>query len=174
MCSSGQLFFLDFQYCLEREVGVVIEVKNVTQSFQKRIILEQVNLHVEKNERIALVGRNGAGKSTLIHTVLGILPLKKGTITLAGHSIKDQEWKKNVAYLPEKFHLYPHLTGLENILFFAALDHMSIADGFYQLCSSFYHSLRSNVPLLAEWFTIIKKGMNRGSQLPSCLSTYKD
>jgi len=117
---------LDFQYCLEREVGVVIEVKNVTQSFQKRIILEQVNLHVEKNERIALVGRNGAGKSTLIHTVLGILPLKKGTITLAGHSIKDQEWKKNVAYLPEKFHLYPHLTGLENILFFAALDHKRV------------------------------------------------
>jgi|SRR5690625_2840488 len=34
---------------------------------------------------------------------------------------------------------------------------LSIADGFYQLCSSFYHSLRSNVPLLAEWFTIIKK-----------------
>ena len=117
---------MDFQYCLEREVGVVIEVKNVTQSFQKRIILEQVNLHVEKNERIALVGRNGAGKSTLIHTVLGILPLKKGTITLAGHSIKDQEWKKNVAYLPEKFHLYPHLTGLENILFFAALDHKRV------------------------------------------------
>ncbi|HLS59767.1 MAG TPA: ABC transporter ATP-binding protein [Virgibacillus sp.] len=104
----------------------MIEVKNVTQSFQKRIILEQVNLHVEKNERIALVGRNGAGKSTLIHTVLGILPLKKGTITLAGHSIKDQEWKKNVAYLPEKFHLYPHLTGLENILFFAALDHKRV------------------------------------------------
>src|SRR5690625_319047 len=62
----------------------------------------------------------------------------------------------------------------EKLSIYIFQDQLSIADGFYQLCSSFYHSLRSNVPLLAEWFTIIKKGMNRGSQLPSCLSTYKD
>lgn len=100
----------------------MIKIENLSQGYQKNIVLDDVNLHVEKNERIALVGRNGAGKSTLIHTVLGLLSFKKGSITLGGHSAKRQEWKKFVSYLPEKFHLYPHLTGLENILFFAALD----------------------------------------------------
>lgn len=104
----------------------MINIQNLTQSYQKKVILDDVNLHVEKNERIALVGRNGAGKSTLIHTVLGILPLRNGTIKLAGHSVKKQTWKRFVAYLPEKFHLYPHLTGLENILFFAALDNKKV------------------------------------------------
>lgn len=106
----------------------MIKINNVTQAFQKNTILDKVNLHVEKNERIALIGRNGAGKSTLIHTVLGLLPLKHGEISLAGHSIKDHAWKKFVAYLPEKFDLYPHLTGHENIYFFASLDNRKVDD----------------------------------------------
>ncbi|HLS20100.1 MAG TPA: ABC transporter ATP-binding protein [Bacillota bacterium] len=100
----------------------MIKIDNLSQAFQKKVVLDSVQLNVEKNERVALVGRNGAGKSTLIHTILGLLPFKKGTVTLNGYSTKQQTWKKHVSYLPEKFHLYPHLTGLENMLFFASLD----------------------------------------------------
>lgn len=99
----------------------MIDIKNVSQSFQNKQVLENVNLFVEKNERCALVGRNGAGKSTLIHTMLGLLPCKQGTVSLAGHSNKKQLWKKHVSYLPEKFHLYQNLTGQENMHFFASL-----------------------------------------------------
>ncbi|MDQ0215623.1 ABC-2 type transport system ATP-binding protein [Oikeobacillus pervagus] len=100
----------------------MIEIKELSQGYQGKKVLDQVNLTIEKNERCALVGRNGAGKSTLIHTILGILPHKRGTVTLGGYSNKQQTWKKHVSYLPEKFHLYPHLTGEENMRFFAALD----------------------------------------------------
>lgn len=100
----------------------MINIENVSQGYyQKKKVLKDINLVVEKNEHCALVGRNGSGKSTLIHTMLGLLPVKNGTITLGGYSNKNQSWKKIVSYLPEKFHLYPHLTGLENMSFFASL-----------------------------------------------------
>lgn len=100
----------------------MINIENVSQGYyQKKKVLKDINLIVEKNEHCALVGRNGSGKSTLIHTMLGLLPVKNGTITLGGYSNKNQSWKKIVSYLPEKFHLYPHLTGLENMSFFASL-----------------------------------------------------
>ena len=99
----------------------MIKVVQLSQSYDKKKVLDTVNLHVKKNERCALVGRNGSGKSTLIHSMLGLLPMKKGTVTLNGHSNRSQIWKQHVSYLPEKFHLYPHLSGWENMLFFAAL-----------------------------------------------------
>lgn len=106
----------------------MIQIKNVSQSFQKKKVLDDVHLSVDKYERCALVGRNGAGKSTLIHTLLGLLPLKQGTITLDGQSNKKQTWKKNVSYLPEKFHLYQNLTGIENMRFFASLQSKKMND----------------------------------------------
>lgn len=95
----------------------MIEVQHLSQSFGKKMVLDDIHLRIEKNEVCALVGRNGAGKSTLINSLLGILPVKKGTITINGQStaLKQNE----ISYLPEKFMLYPSLTGLENMHFFA-------------------------------------------------------
>lgn len=87
----------------------MIVVQNLHQSFGDKQVLNDVNLRIEKNEITALVGRNGAGKSTLINSLLGLLPVHKGNITISG----------KISYLPEKFMLYPSLTGLENMNFFA-------------------------------------------------------
>lgn len=99
----------------------MISVKNVNQSFGKKNILHNINLVIEKKEICALVGRNGAGKSTFINSLLGLLPIEQGTIHINGIEVtrKSQEWKEAIAYLPEKFMLYPMLTGLENMNFFA-------------------------------------------------------
>jgi ABC-2 type transport system ATP-binding protein len=99
----------------------MIKVTNLNQSFGKKSVLESINLEVNANEICALVGRNGAGKSTFINSLLGLLPVKQGEILINGTAVnkKNDEWKKTIAYLPEKFMLYPMLTGLENITFFA-------------------------------------------------------
>ncbi|RKD24413.1 ABC transporter ATP-binding protein [Ammoniphilus oxalaticus] len=99
----------------------MIKIENLTHTFGKKSVLEQVQLYIEEGERCALVGRNGAGKSTMIHLMLGLLPIQQGTVQLGGISNRKQDWKKVVSYLPEKFHLYPHLTGIENMRFFASL-----------------------------------------------------
>jgi ABC-2 type transport system ATP-binding protein len=99
----------------------MITVTNLNQSFGKKMILESINIEINKHEICALVGRNGAGKSTFINSLLGLLPVKQGSITINGVQVtkKSHDWKKAIAYLPEKFQLYPMLTGHENISFFA-------------------------------------------------------
>jgi ABC-2 type transport system ATP-binding protein len=99
----------------------MITVTNLNQSFGKKLILESINIEINKHEICALVGRNGAGKSTFINSLLGLLPVKQGSITINNVQVtkKNHDWKKAIAYLPEKFQLYPMLTGLENITFFA-------------------------------------------------------
>ncbi|WP_026568141.1 ABC transporter ATP-binding protein [Bacillus sp. UNC41MFS5] len=99
----------------------MINVKNLNQSFGKKTVLDSINLDINRNEICALVGRNGAGKSTFINSLLGLLPVKQGEILINGIAVnkKNKEWKKAIAYLPEKFMLYPMLTGLENMTFFA-------------------------------------------------------
>lgn len=99
----------------------MITVTNLNQSFGKKLILESINIEINKHEICALVGRNGAGKSTFINSLLGLLPIKQGSITINNVQVtkKNHDWKKAIAYLPEKFQLYPMLSGLENITFFA-------------------------------------------------------
>ncbi|MEH7011147.1 ABC transporter ATP-binding protein [Neobacillus niacini] len=99
----------------------MITVSDLNQSFGKKMILESINIEIHQHEICALVGRNGAGKSTFINSLLGLLPVKQGSISINGVQVtkKNHEWKKAIAYLPEKFMLYPMLTGLENITFFA-------------------------------------------------------
>ncbi|WP_042354446.1 ABC transporter ATP-binding protein [Bacillus rubiinfantis] len=99
----------------------MIKVTDLLQAYGKKIVLDAISLEIGRNEICALVGRNGAGKSTFIHSLLGLLPVKQGTITINGSEVtnKQDEWKRAIAYLPEKFMLYPNLTGLENVNFFA-------------------------------------------------------
>lgn len=99
----------------------MITVKNLNQSFGDKVVLDDISMEIHQNEICALVGRNGAGKSTFINSLLGLLPVSKGSITINGVAVsaKSQGWKKSIAYLPEKFMLYPLLTGYENMKFFA-------------------------------------------------------
>lgn len=99
----------------------MISVKNLNQSFGKKTVLDDISLEIGEREICALVGRNGAGKSTFIHSLLGLLPIKGGTITINGNDFAkgNKSLKNTIAYLPEKFMLYPSLTGLENMQFFA-------------------------------------------------------
>ncbi|HJV47331.1 MAG TPA: ABC transporter ATP-binding protein, partial [Bacillota bacterium] len=100
---------------------IMIQVTGLTQYFKERKVLDNIHLTIEKNEKCALVGSNGAGKSTLIHSILGLIPYKEGSVKLAGFNNQTEKWKGKVSYLPEKFQLYPHLTCWENMLFFASM-----------------------------------------------------
>lgn len=98
----------------------MIEITSLTQSFGKKTVLNNISLKIDRNEVCALVGRNGAGKSTFIGCLLGLLPSKTGTIKINGKErSKKTTWKNEIAYLPEKFMLYPSLTGYETMVFFA-------------------------------------------------------
>ncbi len=77
----------------------IIEIKNLTFGYKKQTVLENINLRVEKNDFLAIIGPNGGGKSTLLKLILGIEDYKKGSI-----KILEQEPSKNlskVGYVPQ-------------------------------------------------------------------------
>ncbi|MEH7443282.1 ABC transporter ATP-binding protein [Bacillus sp. JJ1122] len=146
----------------------MIEIKGLSQSYKNKQVLKDINLSIERNEYCALVGRNGAGKSTLIRSILGLQPVKNGEITLGGYSNKKGDWKKIVSYLPEKFHLYPHLTGEENMRFFASLGSREIDE----------KKMEENLKLVSLWEDRQNqvKGYSKGmlQRLGLCVMLYYD
>jgi len=64
----------------------VIDIENLSFSYDGDIVLENINLHVEELDFLAIIGPNGGGKSTLLKLVLGINKSKKGTIKVFGKS----------------------------------------------------------------------------------------
>jgi len=69
----------------EREINV----SNLTFSYGEANVISNLNLHVKKGQKIALVGLSGSGKSTLINLLLGLYPIEHGKISIDGHDLKD-------------------------------------------------------------------------------------
>ena len=76
----------------------IIDLRNVTIYQGKSLILQDVNLIVNKGEFVYLVGKTGTGKSSLLKTIYGELPLREGQGIVASYNLRDLDWKK-VPYL---------------------------------------------------------------------------
>lgn len=72
----------------------IIELKNVNIYQGENLILQEVNLVVNKGEFVYLVGKTGTGKSSLLKTLYGELPLKDGEGSIAGYNLKELTWRK--------------------------------------------------------------------------------
>jgi cell division transport system ATP-binding protein len=76
----------------------IIDLRNVTIYQGKSLILQDVNLIVNKGEFVYLVGKTGTGKSSLLKTIYGELPLREGQGVVASYNLRELDWKK-VPYL---------------------------------------------------------------------------
>jgi len=72
----------------------IVELKNVNIYQGKNLILEDVNIVVNRGEFVYLVGKTGTGKSSLLKTLYGDLTLQEGEGTVAGFNLKHMDWKK--------------------------------------------------------------------------------
>ena len=77
-----------------------IEVKDLSVSYGKNKVLDNVFLDIPLQSRTAIIGANGAGKSTFIKAILGLIKKEKGDVKILGNDIKST--KQNVAYVPQK------------------------------------------------------------------------
>lgn len=80
-------------------------------------VLKDISFDVKDGELVGLIGLNGAGKSTTINHIIGLLTPQKGTIKINGLTITEdnQEFKQQIAYIPEMPILYQELTLREHI-----------------------------------------------------------
>jgi ATP-binding cassette subfamily C protein len=80
--------------------AVAIDVKNLTFAYQKeRNILKNINLHIEKGAKVAIVGASGSGKTTLANILVGFYPTQEGEICYAGvtnRSVKLSTIRENI------------------------------------------------------------------------------
>ncbi len=81
----------------------MIEIKNLTKSFDGKIVLEKINLTIPKGSIFGLIGINGAGKSTLMRIMATVYNYDSGEILFEGRSLfESKEIKKKVFFLPDE------------------------------------------------------------------------
>lgn len=101
----------------------MLRAADLTKRYGAHLALDGLNLEVKGGDIYCLLGANGAGKTTTVNLFLNFIAPTKGSATINGTDVtlEPVATKRDVAYIPEMVSLYPTLTGLENLRFFAAL-----------------------------------------------------
>lgn len=96
----------------------MLELRAVESGYGETQVLYGMSLEARKGRVLAILGRNGAGKSTTLKTIMGLLPLRAGEISLDGRPIVRQPYdiaRAGIAYVPETRDIFPSLTVRENL-----------------------------------------------------------
>ena len=95
----------------------LLECKNLCKEFDKKTILQDINLKIPRGKIIGLLGKNGAGKSTLIKLINDLLTPTSGEILINGEK-PGVKSKEIIAYLPERTYLDKEMTIKQAIKYF--------------------------------------------------------
>jgi urea transport system ATP-binding protein len=97
----------------------MLEVSGLHVSYGQSEVIHGVDIRVNKNETLAIMGRNGMGKTTLFKSLIGVLPTTDGSIKIDGEEVTGKESFQRVAsgiaYVPQGRMIFPSLTVQENI-----------------------------------------------------------
>jgi urea transport system ATP-binding protein len=127
----------------------MLSIRNVNQYYGGSHILRDVSLDVPSGQCTALLGRNGVGKSTLLKCIIGLLPIRSGSIDFDGRAIAGlppyARARLGLAYVPQGREIFPRLTVAENL-------EMGLA----------VHKRRTGVPsFVFELFPVVKAMLSR-------------
>ena len=96
-----------------------LEVKNITKSYNKKRILDNVSLSLNRGESVALLGPNGAGKTTMFYIIMGLIKRDAGSILLDKNEISElpmyRRSKLGLGYLPQESSIFRGMNVEENI-----------------------------------------------------------
>ena len=96
----------------------IIELKNITKSFDGEPVLKGINLDIYDNEFLTLLGPSGCGKTTLLRLIGGFETPDEGEVVFLGQVINDvPPHQRNVNTVFQKYALFPHLNVFENVAF---------------------------------------------------------
>lgn len=115
----------------------MITVQNISKTYNNGAVkaLDNINLDIQRGELFGLIGPDGAGKTTLFRILATLLEPDQGTATVNGADVvRDYKTiRRTIGYMPGRFSLYPDLTILENLEFYAAVFGTTIAENYAQI-----------------------------------------
>ena len=96
-----------------------LEITNLHAGYGETEILKGIDISVEPSQTVAIIGPNGAGKSTVIKSVLGLLNVISGSISMDGVDIvgiaPDNAVRQGISYVPQTHNVFPNLSVTENL-----------------------------------------------------------
>jgi len=97
----------------------LLDVQSLNAWYGAAQVVFDAQLHVQRGEVVALVGRNGAGKSSTLKAIMGLMPRRTGRVVFAGQDISNAEpyqaARLGLGYVPEDRRIFTDLTVLENL-----------------------------------------------------------
>jgi ABC-2 type transport system ATP-binding protein len=135
-----------------------LKISHISKSFDEKLVLDDINFEVLKNEIFGFVGLNGVGKTTLIKIILDLLDADFGDVEIFGITKILPNSRQKICYLPEKFQPSSNLSGEEFIKFTLnfyneKLDKQELA----RLCAN----LDLDILMLKKKITKYSKGMTQ-------------
>ena len=103
----------------------MIELQNVYKSYKDKKILENINLVIEDNSIVVLIGESGCGKTTTLKMINRLIEPTKGKIMINGKDIKKTnpiKLRRSIGYVIQQTGLFPHLTIRQNIELISKLE----------------------------------------------------
>lgn len=97
-----------------------LKIDRLTKQYGSKIAVDRISLKLQKGV-YGLLGANGAGKTTLMRLICGILKPDSGSIALDKMDVMSEQYRACLGYLPQDFGYYPDFTGMDFLLYMAAL-----------------------------------------------------
>jgi heme ABC exporter ATP-binding subunit CcmA len=98
-----------------------ISIQHIWKFYGDFPALRDITFDVEPGTCTALLGRNGAGKTTLLRTIAGLSRAAKGTVTIFGGDVRNEDTRRRIGVLGHAIGIYDELTAIENLRLFARL-----------------------------------------------------
>lgn len=97
----------------------LLQLSDARAGYGEAVVLDGISLNLARNGSLAVLGRNGVGKSTLLLTIMGLVGLSKGSITLDGQDISrlqpHHRAHRGLGWVPQERDVFPSLTVEENL-----------------------------------------------------------
>jgi len=136
---------------------LLLQLNEICVFYEESRICHNVNLKVDYGEEVCLLWRNGVGKTTLLRSIMGLLPIKTGTIIFDDVYITNMKSyevaKLGIGYVPQGRMLFPNLTVLENL----------------RLGTTAQKGKRRAIPeFVFEYFPLLKERLKQRAEFLSC------
>lgn len=147
----------------------MLEINGLSKSYGSHKAVDNLSMRIANGEIHGFIGHNGAGKTTTLRSIAGIMQFEEGTITIDGHSIKEEPLacKKIMAYIPDDPDLYEFMSGIQYLNFIADIfgvdvstrderihrytDLFEITNVLDDAISSYSHGMKQKLAIVSAW-----------------------